>query len=228
MARKNSKRAATEISLPPFPWQTEIACASGKAVRTPRKNVVKGTVDLPGTPDVHGDVVANRAKVWRTTQAPVLATLNPSARAAVMDYAEAFGVVHSSGGTSDPSGGGGGGGGARSPNLRAIIGAERLRHMNAALSGGKMVVPLKNARRIRRGDGLARISLRQLAEWVAVDELTRAEVLRRSGAAPSNDLARDGFTLALTDMGERLAICCGYTDAPHAVEKLRNMPGAGV
>ena len=121
--------------------------------------------------------------------------------------------------------GGGGGGGARSPNLRAIIAAERLRHMNEALGGGEMLLPIKDARRVRRGDGIVRTSLRQLAEWVAVDEMSRTAVLARVGAAPSSQLARDGFLIALTEMGERLAVCCGYTDTPVAITKLRNMPG---
>ena len=52
--------------------------------------------------------------------------------------------------------------------------------MNAAPADGELVVPLKDARRLRRSDDLARVSYRQLAQWVAVDELSRAEILRRA------------------------------------------------
>jgi hypothetical protein len=228
MAKARKPRRQPSKPAIPFEWETEVALPGSGRVRTARPEICRGEVDGDSTLSDAGreaEVITARARIWRTALPPMLAVLNPSARAAVLDYAEAVETVGASGGTSDPTGGGGGGGAARGPSLRAICAAERLRHMHAALAGGEMVVPVKDARRMRRGGGLARVPLRQLAQWVAVDGLGRREILNRSGAAPSNEMAQGAATLAIVDMGERLAICCGYTEGPTPVARIRNMPG---
>lgn len=214
MAKKRKNRVAPKVNLPPFPWETEATLPDGTTARLARGRVEQASIDLGY--EIDGErIIGHRARVWRTKQPPMLRVLNACARAAMLDYTEAFEAVHSSGGTSDPTGGGGGGGGARSPSLRALTAAERLRHMHAALEGGEMAVPLKEARRQRRGDGMAHVSLRQLAQWVAIDGMSRADILRQAGAATSNVAAQDAATIAIAEMGQRLAICCGYAQTPN-------------
>jgi len=96
--------------------------------------------------------------------------------------------------------------------------------MHAALADGVLVVPLKDARRLRRSDGLARVSFRQLAQWVAIDQLSRAEILRKVGAAASNEVGQDAATLAIVEMAQCLALCCGYIQAAPLCTNLRNNP----
>lgn len=225
MAKKRKTHRQPSKPAIPFEWETEVHLRGVGRVRTARPDLEQGEVDLDSERGPDGEVITRKARIWRTKLPPVLSVLNPASRAAVLDYAEAVEAVGSSSGTSDPTGGGGGGAGARGPSLRAITAAERLRHMNAALAGAEMAVPVKDARRLRRGDGMARVAYRQLAEWVAVDGLSRTEILRRAGAAPSNEAAQEATTLAIVDMGERLAVCCGYTEGPTRARKLRNMPG---
>lgn len=211
MTRKGKKRAAPKVTLPPFTWDTEATLPGGETHSLARPTIRQASIE---THTVEGDrIMSHRARVWRVKQPPVLRILNPAARAAVLDYVDVFETVHSSGGTSDPTGGGGGGCGARGPSLRAITAAERLRKMHTALEGGDMVVPLKDAQRQRRGVRTAHITLRQLVQWAAIDEMSGAEILKKAGSAPSNETAQDAVTVAVAEIGSRLAVCCGYMPA---------------
>ena len=208
MARKRKTRPTPKVTLPPFTWETKTKLADGTVARLARSELEQAEVETSASQSADGQVVLNRARVWRIKTPSTLRILNPASRAAVLEYAEVFETVHSSGGTSDPTGGTGGSG-ARGPSLRALTAATRLRQMNAALADGEMVVPLKDARRLRRSDGLARVSFRQLAQWLAVDELSQAEILHRAGASASNETAQDTATLAIVEMAQCLAQCCG-------------------
>jgi hypothetical protein len=225
MATRRKPKPKPKITLPPFTWETHATPLGGAPARLARPDLEEADIDAGCERRADGEVIANRARVWRTRLPPVMANLNPASRAAVLDYAEAFEAVGASVGTCDPTGGGGGGGASAGPSLRALTAAERLRHMNAALAGAEMVVPVKDARRLRRGDGMARVAFRALAEWVAVEGLSRTDILRRAGAATSNETAMDAATLAIVAMAERLAICCGYAPGATRTERLRNMPG---
>ncbi|MQQ09097.1 hypothetical protein GFB49_11580 [Epibacterium sp. SM1979] len=211
MARKGKKRPAPKVTLPPFTWDTEATLSDGGTYNLARPAVRQDNIETLGVEDDR--IVSHRARVWRVKQPPVLRILNPAAKAAVLDYVDVFETVHSSGGTSDPTGGGGGGAGARGPSLRAITAAERLRTMHTALEGGEMIVPIKDAQRQRRGPRTARIALRQLVQWAAIDEMNGAEILKKAGAAPSNEIAQDAVTVAVAEIGTRLAVCCGYMPA---------------
>ncbi|WP_083101359.1 hypothetical protein [Pseudophaeobacter leonis] len=223
MARKRKTRATPKVTLPPFTWDTHAKLADGTVTRLARPDIETAEIETGPSQNVDGQVVLNRARVWRVKTPTTLRILNPASRAAVLEYAEVFETVHSSGGTSDPTGGTGGSG-ARGPSLRALTAATRLRQMNAALADGEMVVPRKDARRLRRSDGLARVSFRQLAQWVAVDKLSRAEMLQNAGAAASNETAQDAATLAIVEMAQCLVLCCGYMQAPTPCTNLRNNP----
>lgn len=217
---KKAKRSP-KITLPPFPntWETSHTMSDGTTARSPRAELERDSVMLPGTIiDFEGEaeVIPARARVWRTQLPPMFRILNPAAKAAMLEYAASCEAVVASGGTSDPTGGGGGGGG-RCPNTRALIAAENLRAMHAALDGGQMAVPVKNACRLRRGDGLARVSYRDLVRWVAIDGLPRSAILTKAGAAPSNEVAQDAITVAVVDMADRLAVCCGYVSRDRAI-----------
>jgi len=214
MAKKRKTTAKPKVSLSPFTWETEVDIPGGERAPLARPALEQADVDLDCAQGADGAVITRRARVWRRAVPPVMNNLNPTARAAMLDYAEALEAVGAMVGTSDPSGGGGGGGRQCSPNLRSIIAAERLRHMNQALAGVAMEVPVKNARRLRRGDGMIRTPLRQIAEWVAVDHLCISDIVTRVGASASNELARDGALLAIIEAGARLAICCGYVQGP--------------
>ena len=212
MARKRKTRPSPKVTLPPFTWDTRAKLADGTEARLARPGIEPAEIETGASQGADGQVVLNRARVWRVKTPSTLRILNPAARAAVLDYAEVFETVHSSGGTCDPTGG------SRNvipqgPNLRAIKAAERLRKMNASLNSGQLVVPLKESRRIRRGEQLTHVNLKQLARWVVIDELTQTEILRRVGAATSNPIAQTAFTLAVVEVGDRLSLCCGYTES---------------
>lgn len=211
MARKRKTRPTPKVTLPPFTWDTRAKLPDGTEARLARPDLEQAEVETGASQTVDGQVVLNRARVWRVKTPSTLRILNPASRAAVLEYAEVFETVHSSGGTCDPTGG------SRDvipqgPNLRAITAAERLRKMDASLNSGLLVVPLKDARRIRRGDGLSHVNLKELARWVVIDELTQTEILRRVGAATTNPVAQTAFTLAIVEVGDRLSLCCGYTE----------------
>lgn len=210
MARKRKTRPTPKVTLPSFTWETRAKLADGTEARLARQSIEQVEIETGTSQGADGQVVLNRARVWRVKTPSTLRILNPASRAAFLEYAEVFETVHSSGGTSDPTGGTGSPG-ARGPSLRALTAATRLREMHAALADGELVVPLKNARRLRPSDGLARVSFRQLAQWVAVDELSRTEILRKAGATASNETAQDAATLALVEMAQTLAQRCGYT-----------------
>ena len=224
MARKRKTRPTPKVTLPPFTWDTRAKLADGTEARLARPSIEQAEIETGTNQGADGQVVLNRARVWRVKTPSTLRILNPASRAAVLEYAEVFEAVHSSGGTSDPTGGGTGGAGTRGPSLGALTAATRLRQMNAALADGELVVPLKYARRLRRSDGLARVSFRQLAQWVAVDELSRAEILRKAGASASNEVAQDATTLAIVEMAHCLAQCCGYIKTATPCTNTRNNP----
>lgn len=212
MARKRKTRPTPKVTLPPFTWDTRTKLPDGTEARLARPGIEQAEIETGASQGADGHVVLNRARVWRVKTPATLRILNPALRAAILDYAEAFETVHSSGGTCDPTGG------SRDvfpqgPNLRAITAAELLRKMDASLVSGELVVPLKEARRIRRGDGQSHVNLQLLARWVAIEELTRTEILQKAGAATSNPDAHSAFSLAIVEVGERLARCCGYTDS---------------
>lgn len=223
MARKRKTRPTPKVTLPPFTWDTRTKLPDGTVVRLARKSIEQAEIETGTSRGADGQVVLNRARVWRVKTPSTLRILNPASRAAVLEYAEVFEIVHSSGGTSDPTGGKGGSS-ARGPSLRALTAATRLRQMNAALADGELIVPLKDARRLRRSDGLARVSFRQLAQWVAVDELSRAEILNKAGGSASNRTAQDATTLAIVEMTQCLALCCGYIRTAPPCTNLRNSP----
>ena len=223
MARKRKTRPTPKVTLPPFTWETKTKLADGTEARLARSSIEQAEVETGTSLGADGHVVLNRARVWRVKTPATLRILNPASRAAVLEYAEVFETVHSSGGTSDPTGGAGGSG-ARGPSLRALTAATRLRQMHVALADGELVVPLKNARRFRRSDELARVSFRQLAQWIAIDELGRAAILQRVGAAASNETAQHAATLAIVEMAQCLAQCCGYIQTATPVTNFRNNP----
>ena len=223
MARKRKTRPTPKVTLPPFTWDTRAKLADGTEARLARPRIEQAEIETGTSQGADGQVVLNRARVWRVKTPSTLRILNPASRAAVLEYAEVFETVHSSGGTSDPTGSTGGPG-ARGPSLRALTATTRLRQMHTALADGEMVVPVKDARRLRRSDGLARVSFRQLAQWVVVDELSRAEILRKVGAASSNETAQEAATLAIVEMAQCLALCCGYIQTATPFTNLRNNP----
>lgn len=210
MARKRKTRPTPKVTLPPFTWDTRAKLPDGTDAQLAKPGIEQAEIETGTSQGADGQVVLNRARVWRVKTPTTLRILNPASRAAVLEYAEVFETVHSSVGTSDPTGGPGGPG-ASGPSLRALTAVTRLRQMHAALADGELLVPLKNARRLRRSDALARVAFRQLAQWVAVDELSRVEILRKVGAAASNQSAQKSVTLAIVEMAQCLALCCGYT-----------------
>lgn len=220
MAKKRKPaRRKPAVTLPPFPWETH-AMLNGKRVRMARPEIEEADVMLDCERGADGEVVARRARVWRTALPPILKTLTPAGQAAMLDYAEVLERCGSSGGTSDPTGGGGGGGGARSPSLSALMAAERLGQMHAVLDGREMVVALTP--RTRNDRTAARACYRDIARWVAVDGAGRREILKRMGAPASSEAAQDRCTLAIAEVAELLAICCGYTEGPTENTKSRN------
>ncbi|WP_297338833.1 hypothetical protein [Pseudophaeobacter sp.] len=221
MARKRKTRPTPKVTLPPFTWDTRAKLPDGTEARLARPSIEQAEIETGTSQGADGQVVLNRARIWRVKTPSTLRILNPAARAAVLEYAEVFETVHSSGGTSDPTGGTGGPG-ARGPSLRALTAATRLRQMHAALADSELVLPLKDARRLRRSDGLARVSYRQLAQWVGVDELSRSEILRRAGATSSNETAQNAATLAIVEMAQCLALCCGYVQTAPPNTNSRN------
>lgn len=68
------------------------------------------------------------------------------------------------------------------------------------------------------------VSFCQLAQWVAVEELSRAEILRKVGAAASNETAQDAATLAIVEMAQFLAHRCGYIQIAPQSKGPRNIP----
>ena len=222
MARKRKTRPTPKVTLPPFTWETKTKLADGTEAPLARLAIGQAEIETGTSQGADGQVVLNRARVWRVKTPTTLRILNPASRAAVLDYAEVFETVHSSGGTSDPTGGTGGPG-ARGPSLRALTAATRLRQMHAALADGELVVPLKDALRLRRSDGMARVSFRQLAQWVAVDKCSLTEILLKTGAAPKNETAQNAATLAIVAMAQCLAQCCGYIQTTNPCKNSRNI-----
>lgn len=213
MARK--RKAQAPVTLPPFAWDTHATPLGGTRTRLARADVERAEIETGSEVDGDGEIVSHRARVWRVKPAPMMANLSPAARAAVLVYIEAVEVVGGSIGGSDA----GGSGTASSsptagPSVRALAEAERLRAMHAALEGGELVVPHREARRQRRGDGLARTPFRQLLKWMAIDGLGRNDILKRAGASIGNELAQSELVVSVTAIGERLAISCGYLSPP--------------
>lgn len=214
-------------ALLPFPWETHVDLG-GKAVRTARPAIER--VDMVEAEAVDldtGDLTVTRARVWRTVEAPVLRAFNRARKAAILDYAVAVERATSTGGTSDlSSGGGGGGGGAKGPNLAALINAERLGRMNAALAGLEVRVPLggysgPDARRARA------IAYRDLALRLAVDGHSPRDLLRSVGV-PVTEARLAIVAGAYQSVAHILARCCGYEGETHAPAWMRNGSGSGL
>ncbi|PYG32403.1 hypothetical protein [Pelagimonas varians] len=215
MARK--RKAQGTVTLPPFAWDTHATPLGGTRTRLARADVERAEIEVGTGVDGDGEIVSQRARVWRTKPAPMMANLTPAARAAVLVYIEAVEIVGGSIGGSDAGGSGTGSSSPTAgPSVRALAEAERLRMMHAALEGGELVVPHREARQQRRGDGLARTPFRQLLEWMAIDGLGRNDILKRAGASIGNELAQSELVVSIAAVGERLAISCGYISAPHS------------
>ncbi len=163
LAKKRKAGEKAPVNLPPFPSATGTRLAGIGLVRMALAAVEQADIDMGGTLREYGGeatVIPVRAQVWRTKLLPVLNILNPASLAAVMDYADAVETSGASGTGNLPTGAGGGSPSNVSPSLRKLVAAERLRAIHAALQGAEMTVPVKHARRLRRGDGMARVQLR--------------------------------------------------------------------
>ncbi|MEM8849269.1 MAG: hypothetical protein AAGE03_04455 [Pseudomonadota bacterium] len=219
-----TKRKPKTPALPPFPWETHVQ-HRGKPVRTARPDLIQADiVDSEVMDRDTGEVTTTSRRVWRTTLPPVLKIVNRARRMALVEYADAVERAGASGGTSDPTGGGGGGGGARSPSLTALVNAERLGRMNAALAGGELRLPLGGSGAVAHRR-FARMTYRDLAHHAAVDGLGLSDILREMGVKPSES-RRDLVMLALQEVAHMIARCCGYEGAQHAPNWTRNTSGA--
>lgn len=201
------------VSLTMLPWETHVK-HGGKWVRTARPDLEEVDVLVDTARNGDGDVVARRARVWRTAMPPVLKALNPAGQAAMLDYAEALASVGASGGGGDFGGGGGSGGGARSPSLAKLIAAEALGNMNTALSGREVLI-VRSAND-PHGPGTHRASYRDVAAWVAVDGAGPREIMRRIGGPLTSPAALGRCVVSIAEISQILAVCCGYCTAPFA------------
>ncbi len=165
-----------------------------------------------------GRMIARRARVWRTAQPPLLRMVPPAGRAALLDYAEAVEGVLASGGSSVPEGGGRGAPSSASPSAAKLMAAERLRHMREALADGVAVLfPARaTSAALRRRAGVP-VRFTDLADWVAVEGMSRAQILARVGV--SGEAAKDDLSVAIVACAARLAFHCGYVTAPNAGRK---------
>lgn len=210
---KDKAAAKHGVSLPMLPWETHVLMGD-KWVRTARPDIEQAdvVVDVVINPD--GDVVTKRARVWRTALPPVLKALNPAGQAAMLDYAEALAAVGASGSGGGFGEGGGGVAGSRAPSLGKLITARALSDMNAALDGREMLI-VRSAND-PHGPGAHRASYRDVAAWVAVDGAGPREVLRRVGAPATSPHAQARCVIAIAEVSQLLAACCGYSTGADA------------
>jgi len=152
-----------------------------------------------------GDVVETRATVWRVKTPRAFAALTIPQRMAMVEYAATVEAVWSSGGTSDPTGGGGSAPGSRPPSLHRLEAASRLRAMDAALADHRLEITMTAERPVV-------VPFVTLARWIAVDELTRPEILRRLGFDPERSTggASGRLAIATRDVADVLAGVCGF------------------
>ncbi|MEP1612676.1 MAG: hypothetical protein ABJL72_12240 [Roseobacter sp.] len=220
MAKASAEKSKTSVSLPPFPWVTHYGY-DGKSVRSARPDLEQAVIVDHGFLDESGDLVTRRARVWRAAMSKTMRALPPSGQAAFLDYIEACEGVFASGGTSDPTGGGGGCPSGKSPSLSKLIAANRLRDMHKALQGYEMVLlinPAESPRRHRR----ARVNYRDIVEWVAIQENSPKEILKRLNISPRNTQALEECSIAIAHAARVLAHCCGYDLQSFAKQKKCN------
>lgn len=202
------------VSLPMIPWETHVR-HNGKWVRTARPDLEAADVQIGTQCNADGDVVARRARVWRMALPPVIKALNPAGQAAMLDYGEALASVGAGGGGGGWGEGGGGCAGSRGPSIAKMIDAEALGRMNAALDKREMVIV--RAANDPHGSGAHRASYRDVAAWVAVDGAGPREVLRRVGGPVTSGQAQARCTIAIAEVSQILAHCCGYLQSADVV-----------
>lgn len=197
------------VSLPMPPWETH-SMIGGKLVRMARADLEQADLVVDVIVGTDGDMVTKRARVWRTAMPPVLKALNPAGQAAMLDYAEALASVGASGGGGGFGEGGGGVAGSRAPSLGKLCAAQELGRMNAALAGREVLI-VRSAND-PHGPGIHRASFRQVAAWVAVDGACPREVLRRVGGPVTSGQAQSRCVMAIAEISQILAACCGYSE----------------
>ncbi|MBO9467049.1 hypothetical protein J7443_17530 [Tropicibacter sp. R15_0] len=212
---KRAKRQPAALGLPEG-WGMMSANPGAGEARNARPALVRDTVVSDGVgideTGPEATAVIGSETVLRKRQNGLLADLPADQALALEQYSQAVEALGASGGTCDPTGGGGGAN-TDGPALRALRAAERLNRMHSALGRAYIELPLKNARRIRRGDRVARISLRDLTHWAVIDGLTRGDILERVGAARSNLIAQDAVIQGISEVGFRLSNCCGFSQS---------------
>jgi hypothetical protein len=202
------------VSVPPFPWSTEVEL-DGRIVRLARPRIeavdmVEAVERNPNATSVDDELVIRRARVWRTTLPPMLRSLPPSGKAAMLDFAEAVERAGASRGAGSPLNGGGTSAGPRSPSIAHLAAAERFRHMRAALAAAPAaeIIALRGERD-RFVSGRWRVPLFDLAFAAAVEGLSRRALAARiAGSARAGTL--ESVTVGVSTAAARLAECCGY------------------
>lgn len=142
-------------SLAQAPWETETPSGAKLA----RRGLVRGTVLTEARLDDSGretKAVTGSKAVWRTATSSLMKGLDQGQQAALLAYAETCEAIHASG-SAFADGASGVSTRPTGPSLSQIAAVERLRHMHQALASGALVVPLSNARCIRRGPREARL-----------------------------------------------------------------------
>lgn len=147
--------------------------------RLARRSLQQDVIDRRDVlPD--GTVVKSRAKVWRVADRRAWRYLTLDAKAALQNYAELVEQVGSAGGGASnfaDGGGSGGSAGSRPPSLHKLQCAEALAELDARMEGGVLTVVIGYC----RNPVALKVHYRELVRWVAVDCLTRTEILRRMG-----------------------------------------------
>lgn len=160
---------------------------AGRTVRIARPDLSRVTIPTPADPDIRdrdGSPRPQSITVWRYDLPASVRAFPADLQAALMTYADARGALDASGPAPNLSGVRASGGLPAGPSLSRLIAAERLRHMDAALSGIALRIVAKPHRAARACAARAySASGRDLATWLAIDGLTVAQIFARMGLA---------------------------------------------
>ncbi len=200
-------RSAKSANLPPFPWATTGAALGGKPVRLARPGLERAELVEGARRGEAGAYEIETKEVWRIRTSPAIRFLAPHLRAALLDYAEAQEKIFAKGGVGEITGAPSTPACANAgPSHHALIAAEHLRAMKAALQGSEV---------LRAGKGLrqhGRVAVRHvdLIEWVVCEHLDRPQILAKLGLPQSSQSLQKACAAAIARAAEALAEFRGY------------------
>ncbi|MEM7724199.1 MAG: hypothetical protein AAF376_17785 [Pseudomonadota bacterium] len=206
MAKRKHKTPSLPGVTEPFEWETHVTLRDGTVARTARPRLEVARISDTAGLDDNGDVAETSVRVCRVTRSPIMKTLPEAHRAALLEYAEASEAIHARGGSDLAGGAGGAPSHMRSPSHTALMAAERLRHLQAVLSGVAILRPGKGLRQT----GMVAVRHVDLVQWIACEDLAKSAILSRLSLPGRSKAVDQALQDAILEAGRILATRCGF------------------